>query len=416
MPNSSRALDYPNFKWLLACVFCSTLGLQMQVILVGQQLFDLTGDPLTLGLNGLFQALPALSVALFAGTLVDSMDRKRLGLLAMMPTLLSVFGLWVLSSDMPWVHSWKVPSSFYALLVLNGLSRGFLSPTMFSLIGEILPKEAYQDSAGWNSIVWQGGTIVGPLLAGLLYSVIGPWWSFSIEFCLLCVGIFCFSQIKLPACPWFRPGHSFAMPHLKQKISEGLNFVMSSPVLLSAFALDMMAVLFGGVEAIFPVFANDVFFTGPQGLGFLRAAPAAGSTLMAIVITQLPPMNYAGRWLIFAVAGFGISTMGFAMTSSFPLALALLFIHGMFDQVSVVVRQSMTQILTPAELKGRVASVRSIFIGMSNEIGAFESGLAAKYMGTIPSVIFGSSMTLIIAFGVGLKVKGLRHFKFREDG
>lgn len=384
----------------------------MQVVLVGQQLFELTGDPLSLGLNGLFQAIPALSVSLFAGTLVDSVDRKKLGLLALIPTILSVLGLLLLSSDLAWAVSWKMPSSFYALLVLNGLSRGFLSPTSFAIVGEVLPKEAYVNGAGWNSVLWQGGTIVGPLLAGILYSKIGPYHSFKVEFVLLLIAIFCFSRIQLPQRPFIREGSQFSWGDIKTKISEGVAFVFNSPILLGAFGLDMLAVLFGGVEAIFPVFANDIFKVGPEGLGLMRAAPAIGSTLMALFVTQLPPIKQAGRWLLFSIAGFGLANLGFALTNSFYLAIFLLFLTGLFDQVSVVVRQTVTQLLTPQELKGRVASVRSIFIGMSNEIGAFESGLMASLMGTIPSVVFGSLFTIFITLGFAIKNEKLRNYRF----
>ena len=286
----------------------------------------------------------------------------------------------------------------YIVIAITGLARAMLYPSQIALMAQIVPREFYHNSATWNSTIWHIAAIAGPAIGGLIYGFFGITIAYCIVVILIVTGLFLFFGIKSKPIPPKEKEET-----LLQSLSTGIRFVFKNQIILGALSLDMLAVLFGGAVAMLPVFAAEVLHVGPQGLGFLRAAPAGGAVIMAMILAYNPPFKKSGLKLLSCVAGFGLCIIMFAISKNFYLSLALLAMSGMFDNVSVIIRQTIIQLYTPDNMRGRVASVNSIFIGSSNEIGSFESGLAAKIMGLIPSVIFGGSMTLLIT-GVTAKV------------
>ncbi len=395
-----RGLD---FRWFLGSMGFVTLGLQVQGVVVGWQVYDRTGDPLALGLVGLAEALPFLAVALFGGHVADRVNRLRL-------CRLSALSL-AFCSALLWAYTWQSTSGvlprgvtpIYAVIFLTGLVRAFYRPANLALGTDLLPKHLYANGSTWRVSVFHAGMVVGPALGGLVYAWRGPVTAHALAMALLgtgFLGMLFIRQAPAPVRP--RAGSVFA------SLGEGLRFVFSQRLLLGAFSLDLFAVLFGGAVAVLPVFAREVLHTGPQGLGLLRAAPAVGSVLMGLTLAHLPPLRRAGRTLLLCVAGFGVAMIAFALSRSFPLSLLLLAVSGAVDNVSVVLRATLLQTLTPEAMLGRVASVNQLFIGSSNEIGAFESGVSARLLGLVPSVIFGGCMTLLVVAGTAWRVPALR--------
>jgi MFS family permease len=279
-------------------------------------------------------------------------------------------------------------------------------PSAFALLGQIIPKGMYTNAISWNTTTWQIGAVAGPALGGLLYGYFGVNISYTSVVSMALIAIFLLSTISRKPVPEISVGNT-----LKERLSAGIKFVFANKVILSAMSLDMFAVLFGGAVAMLPVYASDILSAGAEGLGILRAAPSVGAVLMALFLTHKPPTDNAGRNLIISVAGFGICIITFGFSHSFILSLIFLALSGMFDSVSVVIRQTIIQLKTPENMKGRVSAVNSIFIGSSNEIGAFESGLAAKLMGVVPSVIFGGVMTIVVVVVIAFASPSLRKLK-----
>jgi MFS family permease len=401
-----KALKNPDFAAFSLFRFLFTVAFQMQAVVVSWQMFELTRDPLSLGLIGLAEFLPALSVALFAGHLSDIKNRKHIAVWTSSLALVTVGLLLFFTIHQDEIYSLYGTLPFYLIIGINGIVRGFLSPSIFSLLGDIVPKEDYLNSSTWSSTIWQIGAITGPALGGIFYTQLGLVKTYIIEFVLLTIAIFLFSRVRYVHTP------KAQTESMVNRMLEGIKFVFNTPVLLHAMSLDLFAVLFGGAVALLPIFANDILKVGPDGLGMLRSAPAVGSAIVAIFILYLPPIKNAGKVLMLNIAGFGIATIAFAFSTNFYFSLFCLFMTGVFDNVSVVIRSTIFQTQTPAEMKGRVAAVNSIFIGSSNEVGAFESGLAAKIMGVVPSVIFGGSMTILIVLGTAFRSKKLRDYKF----
>jgi hypothetical protein len=375
----------------------------MQGVVVAWQVYDSTGDPLALGLVGLAEALPFLAVALFGGHAADRLNRLRLCLaaivsLAACSALLGFFTWQSLSGPMA-----RAVVPIYGIIFLTGIVRAFYRPANVALGTDLLPKELYANGSTWRISVFHAGMVIGPAVGGVVYAWRGPVAAHACVLSLLLLGGIGMLFIRYaPKPPGPRGGSIFT------SLGEGLRFVFSQRLLLGAISLDLFAVLFGGAVAVLPVFAKEILKTGPQGLGALRAAPAVGSVLMGLTMAHLPPLRQAGRTLLICVAAFGAAMIAFALSRSFLLSLLLLAASGAVDNVSVVLRSTLLQMVTPAHMLGRVSSVNQVFIGSSNEIGAFESGLAARLMGLVPSVVFGGCMTLLVVAFTSWRVPELR--------
>lgn len=385
-------LRIKDFRMFILARFLLTFGIQMQSVIVGWQVYKITHDPFSLGLIGLAEAIPFLGVALFAGHVADSMNRRRIILVTVIAYLLGAIALLLLSLHLYDTTKTNGIFAIYAVIFATGFARGFFYPAQSAFMAQIVPRELYPNSSTWNSTIWHVAAVSGPAFGGLIYGFMGIEAAYSTVIAFVIVSFIFFLQMRNLPLPLREVKEG-----LFKSLSAGIRFVFGNQILLGALALDMFAVLFGGAVAMLPVFAAEVLIQGPQGLGFLRAAPAAGAVIMALVLAYRPPLKHAGVNLLIAVAGFGFSIILFAISRNFYFSLAMLALSGMFDNVSVIIRSTIIQLYTPDNMRGRVASVNSIFVGSSNEIGSFESGLAAKLLGLVPSVIFGGTMTLLIA-------------------
>ena len=396
-------LRFVPFRWFVVSLLPSTLAQQIQAVVVGWQVYSLTRDPLALGLIGLSEALPFIGVALFAGHVADRVDRRRMAIVSLGVMLLSAATLFALSFHLtPGSAVWPV----YLVIAVSGVARSFMTPSRSALAAELVPRELYPRAAAWRSAIWQLAAVVGPALGGLLYGFGSARLAYGVGTVLHLAGVICLAQVSREVPPLVEVSDS-----VWESLGIGIRFVRHQPVVLGAMALDMFSVLFGGAVALLPIFASEILRVGPQGLGVLQAAPAVGAVTMSLILTHRPPMKRAGRALFIAVAGFGLTIIGFGLSRSFALSIALLAASGAFDMVSVLIRSTLLQVFTPRHLLGRVTAVNSIFIGSSNEIGAFESGVAAKLLGTVPSVIFGGTMTLIVVAVTAWRVAPLRRLR-----
>ena len=407
------ALRVPDFRRLVSARVLFIIASQIQGVVVGWQIYELTNNPLALGLIGLAEAIPSITVSLYAGHVADSVPRKRI-IVPMMVVLfacsLSLFLLtrpagMVLFANQQLASFPLYVAMLYVVLFVSGIARGFLGPALFSFMPQLLPDRALLPNAvTWNSTSWQASAVLGPAIGGLLFAKLGKGFAYGVDAGLMLLSLLLFLSIASRALP-VREGERL---NLGESILSGVKFIFANQIVLAALSLDLFAVLFGGAVALLPIFAKDILQTGPDGLGYLRAAPAVGSVLMAVWLTYSPMKKGAGRKLLWAVAGFGLATIAFALSKSFALSLFLLFLTGVFDSVSVIVRSTLIHTHTPEYMKGRVSAVNNIFIGSSNEIGGFESGAAAKLMGTVPSVVFGGLMTLVVVAVTALKADKLR--------
>lgn len=397
-PDPYQALRHPEYRAFLAGAFVLFIGTQIQTVALGWQVYVLTGDPLSLGLVGLSEALPFLALTLLGGHVADRMDRRALTLLSALPILGA--GLWLLAANLQGRPSqvWV----FYAAQALAGIGRAFHRPATQALGSELVPREVYANAATWRSAMFHTAMVAGPALGGLLVALSAR-AAYGVEALLMAVGLLCLARVR----PRPRPPEGEPRPAL-HGLFEGVRFVFREKVVLGALSLDLFAVLFGGAPALLPIFARDILQVGELGFGLLRAAPAAGSILISLVLAHRPPLRRAGRTLLGCVAAFGLCWIGFAFSRSFALSLVLLAASGAFDNVSVVLRATLVQTFTPQPLMGRVAAVNSFFIGSSNELGAFESGLAARLLGTVASVVFGGIMTLVVVAGTAWRAPQLR--------
>jgi MFS family permease len=399
--DSYAALRFPAFRWFIAAMLTQTLASQMQAVVVGWQVYAITGSPLSLGLIGLAEAVPFIAAVLFAGHWADRHDRKRLAVAA--TALLFCCGVALL-----WLALGHEPTRLrliliYVVVFVSGLARAVLMPARTALAGEIVPRDVLVNSVSWRSSSWQLAAVIGPAIGGGLYALSGPALAYGTAVLLLAIGVLSF--LRVPGIP--RPTAPSREP-LREALGQGIGFVRSQPMFLGAITLDLFAVLFGGAEALLPIFAADILKVGPQGLGILRGAHSAGAVAMSLYLSHRRPMERPGRALLLAVGGFGLCMIGFGLSRIFLLSFGLLFLAGMADNVSVLIRSSLLQTLTPVHLLGRVSAVNSIFIGSSNEIGAFESGVAASLLGTVPSVVFGGTMTLLVVLITAWRVPQLR--------
>nr|WP_262895597.1 MFS transporter [Pedobacter segetis] len=397
------SLRFKEFRSYLIMRFFLTIGYQVQGVIIGWYIYKLTRDPLSLGLIGLAEAIPAIGIALYGGYIADKSNKKTLlqkvvGLILLSSTILFIITLPAITNQL---GQSLIISIIYLMIFVNGMARGFYAPTAFSLMAMIIPREHYPNSSTWNSSAWQIASIGGPAIGGLLYGFAGLNHSFF--FILICLSISFISTFFFKS----RPATYVQTTNIFQSLSEGLKFVFKTKMLLGALSLDLFSVFFGGAVALIPVIATEILHVGATEFGFLRAAPAVGAVVTMLFMTRFSPMGKPWRNLLFAVTGFGISIICYGLSTNFYLTLFFLFLEGAFDSVSVIIRSTILQILTPDDMRGRVSAVNSMFIGSSNEIGQFESGLTAKLMRTVPAVVFGGTMTLIVAGTTWLKTKKL---------
>ncbi len=382
-----------NFRLYLFYRVFMTMAALMQSVIVGWQIYDLTHNVLWLGFIGLVEVIPQVTVSLFAGHFSDIWNRHKIIKYSSLLLIMGALILLIYSVDPGYFAGKFGIFPLFITIFLTGLSRGILSPAQVALVGQLVPRKLYANAATWNSANWQLAAVLGPAIGGMIYGFLGIVPAYSVVLALYTISFLLLLLIKIGK-------HEVAESDegVIARIRSGIDFVFRTPELLGAFALDMFAVLFGGAVALLPVFASDVLFIGPQGLGLLRACPAIGAMVMAVVLMFRPPLKDTGKVLFTGVVGFGLCMIGFAFSKNFILSGILLILSGAFDNVSVVIRGTILQLFTPDHMRGRVASVNSIFIGSSNELGAFESGVAAKIMGLVPSVVFGGCMTIAVVF------------------
>ena len=406
------ALRFREFNIFLLLRFVLVFAWSMQFIVIEWQVYSLTKDPLSLGIIGLMEIIPALSMALFAGHIVDQREKRNLFLCCIGLFSLISLGLFFLSESSI-MASWgqkPILYSIYGFVFFGGLLRAFFGPTIFSLVSLIVPKKVYPNAATWNSSTWQMASILGPAVAGLTINWLGVHWSLCIVFVLVIISFLL--GLLISKKPVLNP--KIGEPII-QSLKEGVRFVFKTKAILGALSLDMIAVLFGGAVALLPVFAQDILKVGPEGFGVLRAAPAVGAFLTMLTTAYIPISRRAGMKLLVAVFSFGISIIVFGLSSVFWISVIALFFSGITDGVSMVIRQTILQLKTPDHMRGRVSSVNSMFVGSSNELGAFESGLTAKLMGTVTAVVFGGTMTLITALTTGLVSPSFRNLDLEKD-
>jgi MFS family permease len=401
-PSPYAALRIPGFRRYIFGLFAFTIAIQIQGTVVGWQIYELTHDKLALGLIGLAEALPFISMALYAGHVVDRHDRRRVSLAALWVLLLCSAALLALPqflSGRPAI----VVRAIYAVIMISGLARSFLQPARQALGAELVPRELYANAITWRSGTWQLASVVGPAVGGLLYAIGGTTLAYAVDVVLTLVGLGFYLAVRHRSAP--RRDHTAAAG---ASLLGGIRFVWGEPVLLGSLSLDLFSVLFGGATALLPVFAAEILHVGPEGLGLLRAAPAIGAVATSVVLAHMRPMHRAGRTLFWAVAIFGLSIIGFGLSTIFTLSVAMLALSGAADMVSVFIRSTLIQTLTPVHMMGRVMAVNSIFVGSSNEVGMFESGVTARLFGTVPSVLFGGVATLVVVAITAWRLPSLR--------
>ena len=403
------SLAVPDFRRLLIAHGTLTVAREAQIVVVGWQVFHLThDDPLSLGLIGLAEALPFIAVALYAGHVADRATRRTIAIAGTVALLLSVVALLLLTITPGAISATRV-WPVYAVIALSATARSFSRPAVFALSADVLPRELYANAVAWRTSTWHLAAVAGPAAGGMLYGFYGPALSYGVVLAVMTIGLAVLITISHRA----RPAVVESIP-IGESLKSGIRFVTGDQVLLAAMSLDLFAVLFGGAVALLPAFAK-LLDVGPSAIGILRAAPAMGAIVTGFVIAHRPPMRKAGFALFAAVAGFGVCIIAFAFSRQFWLSFALLVASGVLDNISVVIRSTLLQTRTPQHLLGRVASVNQIFIGSSNEIGAFESGLAARLLGVVPSVIFGGCMTLLVVAITAWRAPRLRGLRGISD-
>jgi MFS family permease len=406
------ALRFKEFNTFLLIRFAMVFAWSMQFIIIEWEVYRITKSALSLGIIGLMEIIPAIAISLFAGHIVDQKEKKGLLFKCILGFSAISLGLFLITwpqatNGMP---TNTILYTIYFLVFLGGIVRSFIGPTVFSLLALIVPKKAYSNAATWSSSVWQVGSVVGPAVAGFSIHLIGVHWSMSLVLACSVFALLLLTQIEKK--PILNP--KIGEP-VMESLKEGVKFVFNNKTILSALTLDMAAVLFGGAVALLPIFALDILKVGPEGFGFLRAAPAIGAILTMFFTAYVPVNKNAGMKLLIAIFLFGVCIIIFGLSTLFWISLLALFFSGVVDGISMVIRQTILQLKTPDHMRGRVASVNSIFVGSSNELGAFESGLTAKLMGTVTAVVFGGSMTLLIVVFTGLVSPEFRKLDLEKD-
>ena len=394
----------------MGSLVASTLASQIQAAVVGYQLYVATSDPAAIGYAGLAEALPFIALSPLGGHLADKHDRKAITLSALVVLVLS--GAFLGSLTSADLGPRQLAVAMYGVIVAAGLARALLQPARLAFSADIVPRPLYPRAIALRSGAWQLGAVVGPALGGALYAVVGPARAHLITAALYTLSWSCLARIARPPAAAERPVH----PPFSRAMREGFAYLFADKVLLPALALDLFAVLFGGAVALLPVFARDILHVGPFSFGTLRASSAVGAVAMTLVLALRPPLQKAGRALLLTVAAFGVCMIAFALSRWFWLSMLLLAVSGAVDMVSVIVRSTLLQTRVRPEMMGRLTAINQVFVGSSNEIGAFESGLAAKYMGTVPSVVFGGCVTLLVVAVTAWRSPALRRLGRLDEG
>ncbi|EOR09314.1 MFS transporter [Acinetobacter tandoii] len=402
-PDAFAALRYRDFSIVTLNQFCLTLAILIQEIIVAYSLYKITKDPLTLGLIGLAEAIPFIALSLWGGYFADRFNKQNIMKICLFFAVPLPLILWSLfhAFGLGYLGVTSLSWGIYAVIFALGTIRGFYNPSATSLKPFLIPRELYANGATWTTIGWQSGVILGPMLGGFILAFLGR------EISLLSIAVLlslCFILINLLQKRSFP---SIETENLWASLGDGFRFIWKTKIVLWAISLDLVSVLFGGVIALLPIFAEDILKIGPEGLGYLRAAPSIGALITIIALTRFPPTRHAWRNMLLAVAGFGLFTLVFAFSNHVWLSLFALAMTGACDSISVVVRQTILQIYPPENMRGRVAAVNGMFVSSSNELGAFESGLAAKYMGTVMATVFGGCMTMLVVGLSWLKTSDL---------
>ncbi|MBF0491105.1 MAG: MFS transporter [Candidatus Omnitrophica bacterium] len=400
--NSFSALKIRDIQLFIGSTACFTLGSRALAVVIGFQIYQITHNALSLGWLGLVEAIPALSLVLFGGWVADHYNRRRILLITRMASLICAIVLTTLSLG----HQANL-LGLYSVIFLAGIARGFSDPASSAFEAQLVPKNLTVNASSWISSFWISCSVIGPAVIGFVfdakgaagcYVLIATWFLLS-WICMLLIGPK--PQVVLDRSE-----------PITKSIALGWKFVFSNQALIGAMALDLFAVLFGGMIALLPVFALDILHVGAKGLGFLNAAPALGSLIIMLYATKHPPIEHAGRNLLLSVAGFGVSILLFAFSTNFYLSLFALLLTGVFDGVSMVIRRSMIRLLSPDEMRGRISSVGWIFICSSNELGAFESGMVASLIGAVACVWVGGLVTLGVVAAAAVLAPQLRQLKF----
>lgn len=412
VPDPYAALRYPEYRNFIIASLLFTIALLIQEVALGYELYTITRDPLALGLTGLAEAVPFIGLSLYGGHIADRKSKRQIiiwsvGIITAGSIFLHLFARAARSGH---VQPSILVGVIYTTVFLIGLCRAFQSPAASSLRAFLVPVSAYENAATWSSSAWQAGSIVGPTAGGFLYA----WLGFS-DTLLVVAGCMALASLLFSRIGERRQIPDPVQNELLESIREGLRFVWHTKPILYAISLDLFSVLFGGVVAILPIYAQDILKVGAEGLGILRAAPSVGAVLTLIILSRISPMKHAWRNLLIAVTGFGISILIFAVSPWMALSTVALFFSGAFDSISVVIRQTLLQLMTPDQMRGRVMAVNGIFVSSSNELGAFESGFAARLMGVIPSAVFGGAITLVIVGWVSLKTRELISTRYNSS-
>ena len=401
-------LRFPNYRLFVAGILTMALGAQIQGVVVAWQMYALTHDPLALGMVGLAEAAPFIGLALYAGHVADVHDRRRVALVALAVLAAAAAALAVASRGLgTQARPAQVPGwlrfAIYAIIVVCGAARSFLLPARNALGAELIPRALFPSAVAWRTGVWQVAAVTGPAAGGLLYAWVGATASYGFAAALMAVAFWTVTRIRVPP-----RATVIRTETLWSSVRAGLRFLFQRPVFLAAMTLDLLAVLFGGAVAILPIFAEEILHVGPQGLGALRAAPAVGAVLTSALLALGRQPRHVGRTFLTAVVLFGLFTMAFALSRWVWLSLLLLAAVGAADMLSVYFRSTLMQVMVPTGMLGRISAVNQIFIGSSNEIGAFESGVAARLVGTVPSVIVGGAVTVVVTLVIAWRVPALR--------
>jgi MFS family permease len=404
--HATSPMRVPAFVALMGYRILTILSYQIVSVAVGWQIYQLTHDPLKLGLIGLAEVIPYFCIAPFAGYLVDHLPRRKLGMAACLGLALTALILVMVSLD---VAASSPLLLMYGAVALTGSVRSFLGPVYNALFGRVLVREQYARGASIGSIVFQAGLVVGPAVGGALVAAGSVVVAYSAAAALGVAAALAVVSLRVT-----EPAQQLQRGPIFGSIADGIRFVFGHQILLAALALDMFAVLLGGAISLAPAFIRDVLDRGPEALGILRAAPALGAVLMGLWLARRPLERHAGRILLGAVAGFGACMIGFGLSTSFWLSAAILMLSGMFDGVSVVLRSTIMQLSTPDDMRGRVSSISGIFVGSSNELGAFWSGSMARLLGLVPSVVFGGFMTLVVVAATAQRAPRLRRLDLRD--
>lgn len=406
--DDTRAAPLRNrgFRGLMRYRICSILSYQIVAVTVGWHVYELTRDPWMLGLIGLAEVLPYFCVAPFAGYLVDHLPRRRLGMVACLGLATTPLALAAIASG--WLAGAGI-GLIYLAVALTGAVRAFLGPVYNALFARVLPRAQFASGASLGSIVFQAGLVIGPAIGGVVIGWAGKPASYALAAAFALVAAVAVARLQVS-----EPAPALQRAPIFASIAEGARFVFGHQILLGALALDMFAVLFGGAISLAPAFIQEILHHGPEGLGILRASPALGAVAVGVWLARYPVQRHAGRALLAAVAGFGLCIIGFGLSTSFWLSALWLLLSGMCDGVSVVLRSTILQLATPDGMRGRVSSINGLFIGSSNELGAFYAGSMARLLGLVPAVVLGGFVTLGVVATTAWKAPRLRRLDLRE--